>query len=132
MKALDTNVLVRYLVQDDPQQSRLAADYILTHCTEETPAYIHHVVLCELVWVLESAYGYERELGADVVEKIFRTREFYIDAMSVAWAALHCYRDRKTDFADGMIGMGNHFAGCDKTATFDKKAAKLDVFEELR
>lgn len=52
MKGLDTNVLVRYLVQDDKKQATLASRYIESSCTQESPRYIGHITLCELAWVL--------------------------------------------------------------------------------
>ena len=55
MNGLDTNILVRHLVQDDPVQSKKASQFILTTCTREVPGVINRIVLCELVWVLESA-----------------------------------------------------------------------------
>ena len=58
MIGLDTNILVRYLVEDDAKQASKAAHLIETRCTEDSPGFINRVVLCELVWVLESAYGY--------------------------------------------------------------------------
>ena len=131
MKALDTNVLVRYLVQDDPQQSRLAADYILTHCTEETPAYIHHVVLCELVWVLESAYGYSKATVVSVLDKLLRTSQFKIEDPQSTWTAFRMYQNGKADFADCLLGATNRLAGCDSTVTFDQAASKLEGFRAL-
>lgn len=64
MNGLDTNVLVRYLVQDDVEQARRAARYI-----ESGASYVNCVVLCELVWVLESAYGYPQDTVAGVLER---------------------------------------------------------------
>ena len=60
MKGLDTNVLVRYLVQDDPKQAALATRYIERHCTADNPCFIGQIVLCELAWVLESNYQQSR------------------------------------------------------------------------
>ena len=60
MKAVDTNVLVRYLVQDDPRQGKRAADFIEAAGTGGEQILIGNIVLCEMVWVLESAYGYSR------------------------------------------------------------------------
>ncbi len=61
MIGFDTNVLVRHLVQDDPRQSRKATQVIAKQCTRDDPGFISRIVLCELVWVLESAYGYSKD-----------------------------------------------------------------------
>ena len=127
MKGLDTNVLVRYLVQDDPEQSRKAAHYI-----ESNQSFINDVVLCELVWVLESAYGYRKHEIADTLEKILLTSEFEIENRDLAWAALGDYRNSKTDFSDCLVGRKNAEAGCEETLSFDKSVKGLRGFKLLQ
>jgi predicted nucleic-acid-binding protein len=125
---LDTNVLVRYLVEDDSAQSSKAAHLIETRCTEDAPGFVNRVVLCELVWVLESAYDYPRATVAATLESLLRTAELEVDAADAAWPALTAYRGGDVDFSDALIGRLNRNAGCDGTATFDKGAASLDDF----
>lgn len=122
MIGLDTNVLVRYLVQDDPHQSPLATRAIATHCTRESPGLLNHVVLCETVWVLESAYGYATTQIISVLEQLFRTSQFCLQDPPHAWAALRAYR-AGADFADGLIANINRGLGCEQTLTFDQAAA---------
>jgi predicted nucleic-acid-binding protein len=86
-------------------------------------------VLVELVWVLESAYGYSRAAVGDAVERILRTGEFKVEDTDVARAALVAYRRAGADFADAMIGRGNRAHGCAATATFDRQAAAMKDFE---
>ncbi len=129
MRALDTNVLVRYLTQDDPIQSAAAASYIQEYCTREHPGYINRIVMCELVWVLEGAYGYEKTQIADVLEKILQTGELIVEDSDAVWQSLDGYRKGKADFADLLLGRLNKSSGCHITATFDKKAGKLEYFE---
>lgn len=129
MKGLDTNVLVRFLVQDDKIQGAAAEAYVSRHCTTAEPGVINRVVLCELVWVLESAYGYSRPTVADVLERILRTEEFRVEDNEDARVALASYQRTGADFADALIGRGNRAQGCNATATFDRKAAALDEFE---
>jgi predicted nucleic-acid-binding protein len=116
MIGLDTNVLVRYLVQDDPEQSRRAAK-----CIESGTTFIGCIVLCELVWVLESAYDFPRSTVAEALEKILMTGDFEIEDRDQAWTALRDYRRTKADYADCLIAHRNTAAGCEETATFDKK-----------
>ena len=79
MIGLDTNVLVRHLIQDEPRQSRVASACIENQCSREEPGFINRVVLCELVWVLESAYGFERARIAPVLESILQTAQFRVE-----------------------------------------------------
>lgn len=116
MKGLDTNVLVRYLVQDDPEQSRTAV-----RCIESDTCFINAIVLCELVWVLEAAYRYPKDIIAATLEKILQTGDFEIEDRDTAWQALADYRSTKADFADCLIAHRNIAAGCEETATFDKR-----------
>lgn len=129
MIGLDTNVLVRHLIQDEPRQSRLASTFIKNRCSREEPGFINRVVLCELVWVLESSYGYERSQIAVTLEKILQTHQFQVEDPQAAWTALRLYAERNADFADSYIGETNIAAGCAKTLTFGKRAAKLPLFE---
>lgn len=128
MTGLDTNVLVRYLVQDDPGQSRKASQVISRECTRGTPGFINRIVLCELVWVLESAYGYSKETIAGVLEKVLRTSQFQVEDVQSAWTAFRLYRKGKADFADCLLGTVNRHQGCDRTVTFDQQAGRLEGF----
>ena len=78
MKGLDTNVLVRYLAQDDPIQSAQATRYIETHCTNDNPCFISQIVLCELAWVLESNYNQSRDDIASMVENILQVSQLEV------------------------------------------------------
>ena len=83
MKAVDTNVLVRYLVQDDPRQGKRAADFIEAAATGEEQILIGNIVLCEMVWVLESAYGYSKPEIADAIEKILQAGAFRFESKDI-------------------------------------------------
>ncbi len=128
MIGIDTNVLVRHLVQDDPAQSRRATEVITEHCSRDDPGFVNRIVLCELVWVLESAYGYSKDTVAGVLDKILRTSQLKIEDPQSAWTALRQYRKGAADFADCLLGVTNRSAGCDSTATFDRAASRLEGF----
>lgn len=130
MKGIDTNVLVRYLVQDDPKQSIQAARFIEKDL-EESSIFINSTVLCELVWVLESAYDYPRNDIAHVLEQILKTKQFHIYEPDILWRSLSGYKNEGADFADHYIACLNHSNGCEYTVTFDKKAAQLKYFKLL-
>lgn len=131
MIGLDTNVLVRYLVQDDPAQSLQAGRTIERHCTVDDPCFVNGIVLCEIVWVLESAYDYPKAIIAEVLEKLLMTSALQIADKGVVWTALDDYRTSKADFADCLIGRTNRVWGCTETATFDKALKSLPGFKIL-
>lgn len=131
MNGLDTNVLVRYLVQDDAAQGVAAAALIESLCTADQPGRIDHVVLCELVWVLESAYGYAPAVVANVVRQLLETSELSVESPALAWAALRGYEAGEADLADLLVGQRNRAAGCETTFTFDRRAARSTLFTEV-
>ena len=128
MIGLDSNVLLRYIVQDDPRQADAATRLIEDGCTTEDPAYIGAVVLAELAWVLRGPYGYDRLQVAAVLRQILRTIEFVVEEPTVAWAALAEFESGSADFADCWIGNCNRARGCRCTYTFDFKAARGSHF----
>lgn len=124
MIGLDTNVLLRYVVQDDARQSPLATELIETTLSDEEPGWIASVVLCELVWVLEGPYDCARNAIVATLQRLFEIARFRVEHPAVAWRALDAYRSG-ADFSDAMIALGNERDGCAYTATFDRSAAKL-------
>jgi predicted nucleic-acid-binding protein len=131
MKAIDTNVLVRYLVQDDPIQGRKAASFIESAAAVGDQILIGNIVLCELVWVLDSAYGYSKPEISTSIEKLLQTGTFKFEAKDVARTALEEYRAAKVDFADCLLGRLHKEFGCDVTMTFDTALRKLGTFQLL-
>ena len=121
MTGIDTNVLIRYLVQDDPDQGKKAARFIASECSADAPGLINRIVMYELVWVLESAYGYLREKVVLPLEKILRTTQFSIEDHEEAWISFREYQ-AGGDFADSFIAAVNRRVGCAHTVTFDRKA----------
>jgi predicted nucleic-acid-binding protein len=130
MTEIDTNVLVRYLVQDDPEHARKAARFITNGCSSEDPGLINRIVLCELVWVLESAYGYPRAEVGLALEKTLRTTQFEIENHQEAWSSFREYQEGG-DFADAFIAAVNRRLGCERTVTFDRKAGRRPGFVVL-
>ena len=131
MKGLDTNVLIRHLVQDEPAQARLATRFITQECSRAEPVFINRIVLCETVWVLESAYGYSKEDIAGVLERIMQTQQFVIENVRAAWVALRLYRSSAIDFADCLLAETNRESGCIETVTLDKKAVRAGTMRLL-
>ena len=119
MIGLDTNILVRYLTQDDPEQSMKVNDEIEKGLAAGDMFFITNIVMCELVWVLETSYGYDCRDISPVLENILRTRQFKFENKDLLWISLSDYRNKKGDFADHLIGQTGHKAGCRETLTFD-------------
>lgn len=131
MIGLDTNVLVRYIVQDDPVQSAAATEILESECTPEEPGFINAITLAECVWVLERAYRHTRAQIAPILEDMLTSAEFKIEHAACAWQALQAYRQSKADFADLLIGRINRLHGCRTTKTFERQAARSADFEEI-
>lgn len=125
MIGLDTNVLVRYLAQDDAKQSAKAT-ILIESLTHEHPGHLSHVVLIELVWVLQRCYGASREVVTDTLERLLRTQGLVVQEAEQVWQALRIYR-QSGDFADCLIARVAMAAGCDEVVTFDKGATKAGM-----
>jgi predicted nucleic-acid-binding protein len=132
MIGLDTNILVRYLVPDDPAQHQRAVSFITRRLSPEHPGFINHIVLCELVWVLQSGYRYRKELIITNLSALFGTPAFLIEGEDLVIEALHLYRAHGADFSDCLLGLVNHKAGCVTTRTFDMDAARMQHFRMLK
>jgi len=128
MIGLDTNVILRCFIDDDLSQCAAARRFVAEHCTQENPGFIDRVALCELIWVLSSGYRYDRKKTANVITTLLASRDIVLEDGDTVRAALHIFVTRNVDFADVLIGEVNRARGCLATATFDRKAAKLDGF----
>jgi predicted nucleic-acid-binding protein len=123
MIGLDTNVLVRYIMQDDLKQSPLATRLVESR-SAESPGFVTLVSVVELFWVMSSAYELDRDQLVAVLEGLLRTKELAIERADIIWKALRIYQTANEDFADCLIERSAAAAGCEKTMTFDRGAAK--------
>ena len=131
MRGLDTNVLVRYLTQDDEAQAAKAGRYISALVQRGERAFIGPVVLCELVWVLRDAYNTSRPELIRTLEQVLDTTQFEIGSKDLVRQALDAYRTGRADFADYVIGAVATEAGCEETATFDRRLRNAAGFRVL-
>ena len=127
MIGLDTNVLVRYLTQDDKAQSLAATRLIENGNT----FFINTIVLCELAWVLESCYDLKKDDLANILKKILSTRQFTIENSKIAWHAIDDFGASKADFSDCLLGQINLHKDCEHTFTFDKALKGVAAFKHL-
>lgn len=132
MIALDTNVLARYMVRDDPRQTAAATRLIESECTAEAPGVVTLVVLCELVWVLDRGYGYGRGDIAGVLRRILAAEDLRAERSELAWRALNEYEQGKADFADYVIGLSGKVEKAVATCTFDRRTSGCDLFRLVK
>ena len=123
MIALDTNVLVRYVMQDDPRQSARATR-LIESLTAEDPGFVPVVALVELVWVLSGSYALNRAQVTTVLETLLRSKELVVDRADLVTQALQRFSASHADFADALIERTANAAGCTATMSFDTGAVK--------
>jgi predicted nucleic-acid-binding protein len=122
MTGLDTNILVRYLTEDDPAQT-IAAGRVMDSFSPYSPGFISLIVLAELVWVLESFYRFTKKEIEQVLETLLRSEELVLERAEIVSQALRMFRGGRADFADCLIERCGRAADCEHTVTFDQKAA---------
>lgn len=127
MIGIDTNVLVRYLAEDDPSQTALAVDLIENSISAEEPAFISLIVLVEVVWVFKGCYGRNRSDLCHLVRAILETKQFKIEQADTAYKALKLYENGNGDFSDALISSICSENECADVFTFDKKAKSVGM-----
>ncbi len=128
--ALDTNVLVRYIIGDDKSQAQKAAK-IVEALTPNTPAFISCIVLCELNWVLQSGYKIGKEERVAALQAILSTSVFTIERLEACLKALRFFEKGQADYSDYLIQQIAKQEGYGVVLTFDKTAQKSDGFQAL-
>lgn len=131
MVGIDTNVLVRYLTQDDPKQSAIATRFVEGSLSAENPGFVSMITLCEIAWVLADAYGADRKSIRATVETLLATKQLVVERTELVWKALRAWDGVSADFSDALIGQIAIAHGAQKTVTFDRTAARLSGFELL-
>lgn len=123
MIGLDTNVLVRYIMQDEAKQAAKASK-LIEGLTAQERGFITLVSVVELVWVLSSSYELARDQIVQALDVILRSKQLVVDQAEQVVRALRAYGSGNADFADCLIERTAMAAGCAKTMTFDVAAAK--------
>lgn len=127
MIGLDTNVLVRYLAQDEPRQAALASRLVDRRLTAVEPGFVSLVVLAELCWVLKRLYGATLGELLETVEDMLGLPQFHIERREVVQAAVVRAKSTvaaKAGFVDTLISAAALAEGCSHTVTFDNGAAR--------
>ncbi len=131
MMGLDTNILVRYLAQDDAMQSPQATQIIERQFTEDRPGFISLVTMVETVWVLDRVYGLSTQEVADAVERILQADTLVVQNEQEVFTAMIDFKTGAGSFSDALMGALGAWAGCSATLSFDKKAKRLKQFKIL-
>ena len=129
MIGLDTNVLVRYLTQDDPVQSLKATELIEGRLSERNPGFVSIVAMVETVWVLERAYELASQVVAEAVERMLQIDVLMVEHEQEVFAAMVALKEGRGSFSDAVIAALGAKAGCAHTVTFDRKAMRLPGFQ---
>lgn len=132
MLALDTNVLLRYIVEDDPDQTAEATAVIHRAIARDESLFVSDVVLCETVWMLSRFYKVDRTRIAMVLQEIFRARHMRFRATGELSRALDAFKNGKGDFPDYLIREHARAAECESVVTFDKVLLKERGFVAAR
>lgn len=127
MIGLDTNIIIRYLTQDDLQQSKQATAIIENQLDINNQGFISLVVLVEIIWVLSCCYKQTKSELVPVINQLLMTKQFNIEQMELAFKALRKWQHGAGDFSDALIAVLAKDNGCDYTLTFDKQAVSLGM-----
>jgi len=131
MIGLDTNLLVRLFVLDDAKQVEGVRRLLDELEAAEDVAFVNHIVLCELMWVLRVRYTFSNKDLEKVVEQLLGAADVLVEDGPLVQNALDEFRLGKGDFADYLLGLKNRSAGCETTVTFDRGLRKSDLFRVL-
>ncbi len=123
MIGLDTNILVRYFIKDDPEQTRLAVNLIYSLSPTE-PGWIGLAIFMELDWVMNNVLKLKKDRVVEIFDTLLASQELVVENAEIVREALHLYRSRNTDFSDCLIACSARAAGCSRTVTFDRVAAR--------
>jgi predicted nucleic-acid-binding protein len=129
MIGLDTNILVRYVMQDDPVQSATATAWIEERLSPENPGFISVVAIAETVWVLDRTYGVADQDIAAIIERLLQADVLLVENEQQVFTAMVALKKNQGSFADALVVALGIKAGCACTLTFDRRALRLSGFK---
>ncbi len=129
MTGLDTNVLLRYLLNDGDPQKGVADRFFLDSADRDEKLFVNQIVLCELIWVLSRGLRFDRQRAGDIIGQLLAAAQLEFEDKDLVEEALSLYALSKADFADCLIAARNRDAGCNATVTLDRTAGALDHFK---
>jgi predicted nucleic-acid-binding protein len=131
MIGLDTNVVLRYLLQDDPEQARQANEIFDGLLSELKPGFLSLACVLEIVWVLRSLMRQDPSQIAAHLERLLAADSLAVHNEQQVFEAAFALKRRTGEFEDALIGALDAWAGCEKTLTFDRRAGRLPGFEVI-
>jgi predicted nucleic-acid-binding protein len=131
MIGVDTNVILRYLLQDDPTQTRQVNRIFERQLSESKPGFINLATVLEVVWVLRSLLKQTPDQIATQIENLLTSDSLEVQNEQQVFEAAFALKRGTGEFEDALIGALNSWSGCSHTLTFDRGAAKLPYFKEI-
>ena len=129
MKALDTNVLVRFLVKDDERQSKIVYRAFKQAETDHDTFFVPLLVVLETLWVLESVYNIARNDILDSIDEVLLMPILKLEAQATIQRFIFLARENIIDLSDILIACSAKLSGCQSILTFDKEASGSEHFE---
>ena len=132
MKALDTNVLVRFLVKDDPAQAEMIYQKLKQAEIDGEVFFVPLLVVLEMIWVLDSVYKFPRQEVVDSLEALLRMPVLRWESQAVIQGLISSARDTRIDLPDLLIAQSAKHSGCELVLTFDQRACQFGFFSRLQ
>ncbi len=132
MKGIDSSVLLRYILEDDPLWSKAATRFVDEECTVKNPAFVNLVVLVEVVWSLRRQKGYRKEAIVAVIRDMLESQSLILEKEEIVAEALRIFEFGVAGFSDCLIAGLNNHAHAKPTFSFDKDALKTGIFAPIK
>ncbi len=132
MKAIDTNILVRFLTGDDERQAKKVYSIFKKAETEKIELFVPLLVVLEMIWILEFVYEAARAEILDAIGDLLLMPIFKFDQQPAIQQFIHSAQGNKYDLSDLLIAHSAKINGCEAVLTFDKKASKFNLFELVK
>ncbi|PIE58503.1 MAG: VapC toxin family PIN domain ribonuclease [Desulfobulbus propionicus] len=132
MKAIDTNILVRFLVGDSKKQAQVVYTLFKETESKSEELFVPLLVIIELIWVLESVYSVGRKELLDCIGDLLLMPILKFEHVEAIQKFIRVARNSTCDLSDLLIAHSTRNSGCETIYTFDKKASKHELFELLR
>lgn len=120
---IDTNILARYIVQDEPTQAKIASEF-LESLNQHQKGFVSNIVLVELIWLLKRVYKQSRLEIAHILEALLFTDVLVFENHPLIIGVSKVYQSTASNFSDLLISRIHQQNGCIKTVTFDENAVK--------
>jgi predicted nucleic-acid-binding protein len=132
LKGIDSSVLLRYILEDDPVWSKAATRFVDEECTVKSPAFVNLVVLVEVIWSLRRQKGYRKDTVITVIREILESQSLVVEKEEIVAEALKRYEEGAAGFSDCLIASLNNHMQAKPTFSLDKDAVKAGIFSPIK